>query len=1510
MRRRASPTLALDGQPPVTLGLRRFVLRSVGPPAARFHPLDLDLVTSDGTVARRALCVLTNTGGKSTLLKLLSAVVNPGTAGLIGKGEVADMVLCTDTSHVVLDWQQADGVRYVTGWMAEWTGFDKPASGARGLRQCWYFFRSNGVGVDDLPFEHEGRRVRWDEYRRQLRALFAAHPGTAGYIADTQVDWGRVLVERTRIDAELFRYQAAMNAAESGAAALVTKLKTPEAFVGFFVSAFDDAADTATLFREVAAYTTQAARRAGMEAHAALCAELVQALQGFEHEDANYAAAVDMERADVERRRELAGAVRARATVEARRARAAEDVLVVETERLAAITRAIDGDEDRRKQYLFLEAEMRRTAALEAEAEAIAAERGAELQRNAWAAVPSVMAHDAATAAHEQAKLAFDAAEHELAPLRARVEEAASRLVAALGAQASAASATAAAAGQQVAGARSDAARAAARREAALKAGAGLRHELEAGDERSTRAAQAVTEARRRGDVADGETAALAAARWSSVQGQAVEDRRRAADDRTRANHRHREAMRGCGAADIALRDARAAISDANQMLARAASSASRVLANSDVGAVVGDAPVDVAPHRCFPAALATVAAAVIDRQAEGVERSAQDTWADLRAVEAELGRLAGSDLLDAGPDVVSAVSALRDARIGALAGWSWIAGTVAAEDRSAFIVARPDIANGVVVSDPNRLDDARTTLEKAGLFPRLAVVVTTSETATATADGLVDMDQDAERFVVEPHPGLYDKDKAEEEIAHLEGRQAMFASRHGEQVARAHELREAAGLARRHAAEWPDSTLEEVEERLTEAERRVIEAVERVELADTSLKAAAKAEEDAATAEQDASLEEREAGAARLRMAPTVEAEAAAAAHAAVRPGLVERIARHDREATVAAEVIEEANTAVAVAEGVQRESERNARESKERAAQIGAPPAAIVPTDAVHILEAEHTEANRRFADEAAGRDHHEALERARFAVARTAESLTGIAADVLSLASTHSMSVMAATPDSVRAQISASVEAWKASIDRRSQRRRDVERWEAEATDHRPPTDRTTHATLAAGEVPIDADDAARRASDLSGALVAARAMRDSQQASRDAVARERDVATTATIAFTRLVSDQDDPVTGADAYVGDVDAALSGLNRRREAVTEARALVAEAKLGRQRASSAVNNQANNRRWADITDSLKELCAAAAAEALTQHGERYLNELRTREASLRADLSELDTHRSAVIDSLGQTCDRLRRNLHQVKSASTIPAEVLNVGGHQAIVIDFKRLPAEAADVALSGVLDEWAASGADVQDSKARPVRLMQALSATVENRPLAGRWSVKLLKPRIDGDVTYCPPDRVTKEYSGGQELTLAVLLYCTLAAVRSDDRSGSSDRPPGLLLLDNPFGAASNERLIDMWQKLAEAADVQLLCFTALGEPSILNGFNGPGTFRQTLRNDRDQRNGHQHVRVVGADAAIQRIVTAHLAGPALEAGEESRVDGLGYQTKASFPVRAPTAKEPAEPTP
>src|SRR4030095_12430855 len=75
--------------PPPPLRLRRVHLRGVGPDGARFDPLDLDFATRDGA-ASRVLLSLTNTGGKSTLITLVSSLVVPASRAQVGGEELGD----------------------------------------------------------------------------------------------------------------------------------------------------------------------------------------------------------------------------------------------------------------------------------------------------------------------------------------------------------------------------------------------------------------------------------------------------------------------------------------------------------------------------------------------------------------------------------------------------------------------------------------------------------------------------------------------------------------------------------------------------------------------------------------------------------------------------------------------------------------------------------------------------------------------------------------------------------------------------------------------------------------------------------------------------------------------------------------------------------------------------------------------------------------------------------------------------------------------------------------------------------------------------------------------------------------------------------------------------------------------------------------------------------------------------------------------------------------------------
>jgi hypothetical protein len=83
-----------DRLPIPPLRLRRVHLQGVGPDGARFDPLDLDF-TAIGGAASRVLLSLTNTGGKSTLITLISSLVVPASRAQVGGKHLGDYVLTT-----------------------------------------------------------------------------------------------------------------------------------------------------------------------------------------------------------------------------------------------------------------------------------------------------------------------------------------------------------------------------------------------------------------------------------------------------------------------------------------------------------------------------------------------------------------------------------------------------------------------------------------------------------------------------------------------------------------------------------------------------------------------------------------------------------------------------------------------------------------------------------------------------------------------------------------------------------------------------------------------------------------------------------------------------------------------------------------------------------------------------------------------------------------------------------------------------------------------------------------------------------------------------------------------------------------------------------------------------------------------------------------------------------------------------------------------------------------------
>ncbi|KJY16590.1 hypothetical protein VR44_40370, partial [Streptomyces katrae] len=151
---------------------------------------------------------------------------------------------------------------------------------------------------------------------------------------------------------------------------------------------------------------------------------------------------------------------------------------------------------------------------------------------------------------------------------------------------------------------------------------------------------------------------------------------------------------------------------------------------------------------------------------------SAERQLFELRTAAADdsriLGALGDGGLLPPGPDVLATVEYLGEHGIPALPGWRYLAQSVAPADHAAVLAARPELVDGVIITDPDTHTRAREVLSGAALLPRSTVAVGTAAALLAPvppADG-----SDAV-FLVPPNPAMHDEHAADEERQALRAR-------------------------------------------------------------------------------------------------------------------------------------------------------------------------------------------------------------------------------------------------------------------------------------------------------------------------------------------------------------------------------------------------------------------------------------------------------------------------------------------------------------------------------------------------------------------------------------------------------------------------------------------------------------------------------------------------------------------------------------------------------------------
>ncbi|MFI0138187.1 hypothetical protein [Streptomyces luteogriseus] len=1507
--------------------LSRVRLYSIGPAGARYADTVLDLrgvgeivpdpaptqaeffeeepVGPPRRPAPAGVLFLENGGGKSVLLKLIFSVMLPGhrnTLGGASSGVLRKFLLADDCGHVALEWQHVlTGECVVVGKVSEWRG-RQVSNDPRKFAEAWYSFRPGpGLSLDGLPVAEStavrapvegqsgarGRRRTMKGFRDALTEAGRNYPHLEVHWEETHDRWIEHLGD-LGLDPELFRYQREMNADEGEAAGLFAVKKDAD-FTDLLLRAVTDTRDTDGLADLVSGFGNKLGRRAELIAERDFTAGSVDLLGRIVEAAEARSRARDIHAGAERRTRTLARRLSARGVQE--RVRAADLA-----QRVTAAAYAVTHAEAARERSALISAELayRHASLALAGAEKSAAAQKRELADartlySAWQAAEAVLRHRAASDRVTRVSAAIQEAERDAAPALAARSKAAVDLVRALHAAAEKAESHAneeeerSAALQEV----SDAAY----RDSTAAATQAQRARSEIGHlkQRLAEVEQETAEAVRAGWLddsapdADPARAALAAsdaeksavAAWDAAR----EASRRAAEHaREAASAESRAELTAARAADAATAAERSYEAERRtaEALAREERLAELLSLTPETRPGIpqprhGTDSEPVAPpasgeQGLTPEELDRFADDLRDLLDDAVS-SAERQLFDLRTAAADdsriLGALGDGGLLPPGPDVLATVEFLGEHGIPALPGWRYLAQAVDPADHARVLAARPELVDGVIITDPDSHARARQALGDAALLPRSAVAVGTAAALLAPTPA---PDSDSgDVFLVPPNPAMHDEHAADEERQALRARATerdeeirTLAARLGkdrELAARlaswrtgcpAGRLTELARAAHDSRAFAEESEAELAEARTVRAEADEV-AAEAAHVRDERQEAAQKARRSAdALAGLAFRLRERAGWQAKLRELADEAAESEASAQSCLERA---RAADEDRRA----------------AQRGADDTRRTARALRAERSEIAGAPDDVpededqAPKASLPALREAYRAASQLYEKVGVGADL-----RAEQARAESDESAARAELDRLSNKVRTRAEQLLESPDgsdgpSRQAAAARAEELVQLLETRMSTASEQLGRLRGEAERLAPADDGATHTDLPEDLQPRDAEhaqtllrtattelashtEALNRAREAHAELLAAhRAAEDAASGFDEIAAMLRDLLREHTT---------DEEHEEPEPYPGSTEEARQSAAEARRSLRGCAADLSAAEAAVREASDILVRHANSTRYEQVRTPARQQIRELPASALPEHAQKWADAFAPRLRVLTDELEQLERNRDSIVDRLRGLVESALATLRSAQRLSRLPEGLGEWSGQEFLRIRFEEPDQATLTERLGEVIDEATRAAVKKNSDLRRDGMslLLRGVAAALEPKGVA----VEILKPDAVLRAERVPVGQMGDVFSGGQLLTAAIALYCTMAALRSNDRGRDKHRHAGTLFLDNPIGRANATYLLELQRAVSDALGVQLLYTTGLFDTTALAEF--PLVIR--MRNDADLRAGLKYISV------------------------------------------------------
>ncbi|WP_431032311.1 hypothetical protein ACQYWQ_03005 [Streptomyces sp. P6-2-1] len=1478
---------------------------------------------------------LENGGGKSVLLKLIFSVMLPGhrnTLGGASSGVLRKFLLAEDCGHVVLEWQHTlTGECVVVGKVSEWRG-RQVSNDPRKFAEAWYSFRPGpGLSLDSLPVAESnavrpiaegisaarGRRRTMKGFRDALVDAGKFYTHLDVHWEETHERWTEHLGE-LGLDPELFRYQREMNADEGEAAGLFAVKKDSD-FTDLLLRAVTDTRDTDGLADLVHSFGGKLGRRSELLAERDFTAGSVDLLGRIVDATAHRERARDVHGAAARRARALGRRLAARAAAE--RTRSAEL-----SAQLGAAAEAVTAAGTARDRAALVAAELayrHASLALAAGEKAATAQRreltDARTLHSAWQAAETVLRARAAADRSARVAAAIREAERDAAPALAARAAAAADLVRAL--QDAAERAESHATEEEERSGHLQSAGESAHRDATAAATDAQRARSDAGHlrQRLAEVEQETEEAVRAGWLdgsspeADPARAALAAsdaekaatAAWAEARQRAARAADEAADAARTASRAELTAARASDAAraaevafqaeyataaSLAREDRLAALlglptasgTAVPQQRGPGNGTGPEGTGSADGTGTGADSATDTAP--AAPSAPAGLDAETLDQSAETLRTLIDDAVTEaerrlfaLRTAAQDdariLGALGDGGLLPPGPDVLATVEFLGEQGIPALPGWRYLAQSVDPAEHNRVLAARPELVDGVVITDPGTHRRAREVLAQAALLPRSTVAVGTAAALLAPAPAPQDADAEESVFLVPPNPAMHDEHAADEERQQLRARAtareeeirtlaarlgkdrelgARLASwRSGCPAGRLTELAAAAAEARTAAAEAA-AVLEEARERRAETEEAAsAAAVAREERGEAAQRARRAADALAGLAHR---LRERGRWTGRLRELAEEAAEAEARAQTCLDRA---RAADEDRRA----------------AQRAADDARRTARALRaERAEIAGAPEELPAPSEdarkaALPTLREAYRAASQLYEKVGVGADLRAEQARAESEETSALAELERLSNKVRTRAASLLEGPDGADGPSRQAAAGRAEELVQMLEARANAASEQLGRLRGEA-ERLAPEEGEAHTALPEDLVPADAEQAQALLRTASAELAARTEALDAARAAHAALGHDHRTAEEAAAGFeetTTLLRDllrdnlsreTADPEPGTPApeepepFAGTLGEARTATAEARRSLRGCAADLAAAESAVREASDILVRHANSTRYEQVRTPARQQIRELPAAALPEHAARWAEAFAPRLRVLTDELEQLERNRDSIVDRLRGLVESSLATLRAAQRLSRLPEGLGEWSGQEFLRIRFEEPDHASLTERLGEVIDEATRAAVRKNADLRRDGMslLLRGVQAALQPRGIA----VEILKPDAVLRAERVPVGQMGDVFSGGQLLTAAIALYCTMAALRSNDRGHDRRRHAGTLFLDNPIGRANATYLLELQRAVADALGVQLLYTTGLFDTTALSEF--PLVIR--LRNDADLRAGLKYISV------------------------------------------------------